>query len=54
MGTIEVGRENSSAIDLYVEIDGGPHVQCVTHAAEINRELLSFLADPTRATDGAA
>ena len=28
----------------YVEIDGGPHVMCVTHAQEINRELLTFLA----------
>lgn len=28
----------------YVEIDGGPHVMCVTHAAEVNRELLAFLA----------
>jgi non-heme chloroperoxidase len=28
----------------YVEIDGGPHVMCVSHAAEVNRELLAFLA----------
>ncbi len=28
----------------YIEIDGGPHVMCVTHAQEINRELLTFLA----------
>jgi len=28
----------------YVEIEGGPHVLCVTHAAEVNRELLAFLA----------
>jgi non-heme chloroperoxidase len=27
----------------YVEIDGGPHVMCVTHADEVNRELLGFL-----------
>ncbi len=27
----------------YVEIDGGPHVMCVTHAQEVNRELLAFL-----------
>lgn len=27
----------------YVEIDGGPHVMTVTHAAEVNRELLRFL-----------
>ncbi len=31
----------------YVEIDGGPHVMCVTHAAEVNRELLTFLGDVT-------
>jgi non-heme chloroperoxidase len=37
----------------YVEIDGGPHVLGVTHAAELNRELLSFLAKVagTPATD---
>lgn len=29
----------------YVEIDGGPHVMCVTHAQEVNRELLSFLRE---------
>jgi non-heme chloroperoxidase len=28
----------------YVEIEGGPHVMCVTHAPEVNRELLAFLA----------
>jgi pimeloyl-ACP methyl ester carboxylesterase len=28
----------------YVEIEGGPHVMCVSHAAEVNRELLAFLA----------
>jgi non-heme chloroperoxidase len=30
----------------YVEIDGGPHVMCVTHATEVNRELLAFLRQP--------
>ena len=30
----------------YVEIDGGPHVMCVSHAEEVNRELLSFLREP--------
>jgi non-heme chloroperoxidase len=30
----------------YVEIEGGPHVLGVTHAAELNRELLAFLAAP--------
>jgi non-heme chloroperoxidase len=29
----------------YVEIDGGPHVMCVTHAKEVNRELIAFLAE---------
>jgi non-heme chloroperoxidase len=33
----------------YVEIEGGPHVLGVTHAAELNRELLAFLAAPARA-----
>jgi non-heme chloroperoxidase len=27
----------------YVEIEGGPHVVCVTHAEEVNRELVAFL-----------
>jgi len=29
----------------YVEIDGGPHVMCVSHAPEVNRELLAFLSE---------
>jgi non-heme chloroperoxidase len=51
------GRRLHAALPAarYVEIDGGPHVQCVTHAAEVNRELLAFLADPTSSiADGAA
>jgi hypothetical protein len=28
-----------------VEIQGGPHVMCVTHAEEVNRELLAFLRE---------
>ena len=28
----------------YVEINGGPHLMCLTHADEVNRELLAFLA----------
>jgi non-heme chloroperoxidase len=32
----------------YVEINGGPHVMCVTHAAEVNRELLAFLHESAR------
>ena len=31
----------------YVEIEGGPHVMCVTHAEEVNRELLAFLREPS-------
>jgi pimeloyl-ACP methyl ester carboxylesterase len=48
------GRRLHAALPAarYVEIDGGPHVLCVTHAAEVNRELLAFLADPTAATGG--
>lgn len=30
----------------YVEIDGGPHVLAVTHAAELNEALLAFLRQP--------
>ena len=30
----------------YVEIEGGPHIMCVTHADEVNRELLTFIAEP--------
>jgi non-heme chloroperoxidase len=39
------GRRMHAALPeaAYVEIDGGPHVMCVTHAAEVNRELLAFL-----------
>jgi pimeloyl-ACP methyl ester carboxylesterase len=33
----------------YAEIAGGPHLMGVTHAAEINRELLAFLRDTARA-----
>jgi len=29
----------------YVEIEGGPHVMCVSHAPEVNRELLAFLRE---------
>ena len=36
----------------YVEIEGGPHVLGVTHAAELNRELLSFLAEVVGAPAG--
>jgi non-heme chloroperoxidase len=34
----------------YVEIEGGPHVMCVTHAHEINRELVAFIAQPAAVT----
>jgi pimeloyl-ACP methyl ester carboxylesterase len=31
-----------------VEIEGGPHVMCVTHADEVNQALLAFLKQPVR------
>jgi pimeloyl-ACP methyl ester carboxylesterase len=34
----------------YVEIEGGPHVLCVTHADEANRELLGFLREAAAAS----
>jgi non-heme chloroperoxidase len=33
----------------YVEIDGGPHVMGVTHAHEVNEQLLAFLRQPAPA-----
>jgi pimeloyl-ACP methyl ester carboxylesterase len=36
----------------YVEIEGGPHVLCVTHAQEVNRELLAFLRQEAPVTRG--
>jgi non-heme chloroperoxidase len=48
------GRRMHAAVPdaRYIEIEGGPHVMCVTHAQEINRELLAFLRGgaPARAT----
>jgi non-heme chloroperoxidase len=40
------GRRMHAALPAahYVEIDGGPHVMCLTHRDEVNRELLAFLA----------
>ena len=48
------GRRLSAALPdaHYVEIEGGPHVMCVTHAEEVNRELLSFLREPAPAAAG--
>jgi pimeloyl-ACP methyl ester carboxylesterase len=42
------GRRAHEALPAarYIEIEGGPHINPVTHTAEVNRELLSFLADP--------
>jgi len=42
------GRRLHAALPAarYVEIEGGPHVMCVTHAEEVNRELLAFLRQP--------
>lgn len=41
------GRRAHEALPAarYVEIEGGPHIHPVTHTAEVNRELLRFLAD---------
>ncbi len=36
----------------YVEIEGAPHVLGVTHAAELNRELLAFLSELPGTTAG--
>jgi pimeloyl-ACP methyl ester carboxylesterase len=33
-----------------VEVDGGPHLMGVTHAAEVNEALLAFLGQPVPAT----
>lgn len=33
----------------YVEIEGGPHLNCLTHAAEANAALLAFLRRPAAA-----
>ena len=43
------GRRAHDALPAarYVEIEGGPHIHPVTHTAEVNRELLRFLADPS-------
>ena len=43
------GRRAHEALPAarYVEIEGGPHINPVTHAAEVNSELLRFLADPS-------
>jgi non-heme chloroperoxidase len=50
------GRRLHAALPAarYVEIAGGPHVLAVTHAAELNRELLAFLADPSAGGSGVA
>jgi non-heme chloroperoxidase len=48
------GRRMHAAVPeaRYVEIEGGPHVMCVTHAQEVNQELLAFLRSgaPARAS----
>ncbi|MEU8607382.1 alpha/beta hydrolase [Actinoplanes sp. NPDC048791] len=40
------GRRMHAALPQahYVEIEGGPHLMCLSHADEVNRELLAFLA----------
>ena len=46
------GRRLHAALPAarYVEIDGGPHVMGVTHADEVNQELIAFLREPSPAT----
>jgi len=46
------GRRLHAALPAarYAEIDGGPHVMGVTHAAEVNRELLAFLRETASAS----
>jgi non-heme chloroperoxidase len=43
------GRRAHDALPAarYVEIEGGPHINPLTHAAEVNAELLRFLDDPS-------
>lgn len=43
------GRRAHEALPAarYVEIEGGPHINPVTHTAEVNQELLRFLEDPS-------
>lgn len=36
----------------YVEIDGGPHLSGLTHATEVNAELLRFLAEVSPSSTG--
>jgi len=50
------GRRLHAALPwaTYVEIEGGPHVGCVTHADEINTALLTFLAQSSAATPTAS
>ena len=45
-----LGRRMHAAVPdaKYVEIEGAPHVMCVTHAAEVNRELAAFLRQPAQ------
>ena len=48
------GRRMHAALPAaqYAEIEGGPHVMCLSHAKEVNRELLAFLGSvaPTSAS----
>jgi pimeloyl-ACP methyl ester carboxylesterase len=43
------GRRAHEALPAarFVEIEGGPHINPVTHTAEVNQELLRFLEDPS-------
>lgn len=47
------GRRLHTALPAarYVEIEGGPHVMCVTHRDEVNAELLAFIGKVAATTD---
>jgi len=50
------GRRLHAALpdSQFVPIEGGPHVLCVTHTAEVNEALLAFLKQPVLAGAGIA
>ena len=47
------GRRMHAALpdSQMVEVEGGPHLVCVTHAEEVNEALLAFLRQPVRASE---
>jgi pimeloyl-ACP methyl ester carboxylesterase len=50
------GRRLHAALpeSTLVEVEGGPHVLCVTHAREVNEALVTFLQQPVPAGAGHA